>query len=72
MVAVAPHLVLAVILLPLDDDAAGAVEALVLQEVKEHHVGAGLQLVLLHLRGVLIEVRQQVVLGLHLLDGPFR
>ena len=69
VVAKAAHLVLAVILLPLDDDAARAVEALVLQEVEDHDVRARLQLDLLHLRRILLEVRQDVVLRLHLLES---
>ena len=72
MVAVAPHLVLAVILLPLDDDAARAVEALVLQEVEDHDVRARLQLDLLHLRRILLEIRQDVVLRLHLFESRRR
>ena len=72
VVAVTPHLVLAVVLLALGDDAARAVEALVLQDVENHHVGAWLQLDLLHLRGVLFEVGQRVVLCLHLLEGFLR
>ena len=74
VVAVAPRLVLAVILLTLDldDDATRVVEALVLQEVEHHDVGSGLQLDLLHLRGVLVEGRQCIVLRLHLLESRRR
>ena len=72
VVAVAPYLVLAVILLPLDDDAAGAVETLVRQEVEDHDVRARRQLDLLHLGPVLLEVRQRIILRLHLLEGRRR
>ena len=72
VVAVAPRLVLAVVLLTLDDDATRVVEALVLQEVEDHDMRARLQLDLLHLRRVLVEVRQCIVLRLHLLESRRR
>ena len=72
VVAVAPYLVLAVILLPLDDDAAGAVAALVRQEVEDHDVRARQQLDLLQLGASLLEVRQRIVLRLHLLESRWR
>ena len=72
MVAKPSHIVLAVVLLPLDDDAAGAVEALVLQEVEDHDMRARQQLDLLHLGVVLLEVRQRIILRLHLLESRWR